>query len=1371
MDVRGRVNFLQELKGAIVDNSDDRGQVTGLKKRGNDTQDYSDIGAGRVDPRTPSSNSPLEERPEPDAEDVHQELNIAEEVYEHEGETVEDEWEEEGEDVIGEGTPMLRKPAARKLARFPPIDEDDGYGDSFDMSTKMESIEDDDDENGRLARSNSLSRLHEENEVGELQNHQQHNHYQTQNNRSAPHPGHRYYTPQPAKRKALKPQTPPHRPPLAEKPQTPPVLPDARRSHNLKLKIPERSGTFGNGYDSESRNGSAGDSFDSGTGSASAGVRRAIRPPSSQVRNGSTPSTPGSSVFSPETPSIRVTPEYSDGELIQPRRKAPRPPLERRKSDPLSNSRNRRSAVEQDTSANDLDFAEAGQNKRITRNRTLEGGIAPSDLEKYATPRHRFFTPQPSRRKFSFRDGQNRKSTGNSSPLTPVHLQQYTRSPVERLAKQKISNKHQDRLSLGTDVVTPESSPVSSPVRTPIKTPTKPPPPPPSQNTVVDKESYHIITEDEIIDAQRNVGGRRPRSMSSGSMPGAKRRPLPSVPRRPRSGSTSKVGQDIPTVPGKGIQKRRNRQSAPAGRMASFLSDSNSSLHSKTPAPSGSSAQGEKRRETLREELLRSLLVDSATKNVSAPVKKREASMDGDKSNGLNQAENSLKIDMVRQKSGYDGTDSPPTYSPLSTKSSVFSNGGTSPSPPPSAGNSPTRRHPRRRNKSSLSSLVSMPKNLVASSELLNDILLSDRGTHKKLKGVVGFLVGIILGGLLFLGLYYGLAYGLYAALIITAISTIFMSLCLAFTVRARCVAALMVPTICTSRGRAAFLAFIVALLLRGPVHNIYMNANEVSDSMSCSAELAYNQSREIQEAAQRVLDNYVQGILGSIDNIQDAVREVGKVFEPVEEGLGMLNDGLANAGRELGRAADACNDIIGSAGRSCTSNLNRVYYDCQEFMKKNVPNPLQMIGQVCDVFKASGVCSLLNVGGICQAPAYIDNAVNDALSGTRTAMQSIIDTFDADVDFSRYYERRLNSSTTAEHIQEAIKEELDQAYSYVELVLLYSDKILALSFVWLCIKSYMYHSSYRTKDSFDNQYITAQFKKLDASRKDRGVPSILPLKKNERTRLIDVTSLRLCQSEKGYFKFGLSTVVFHSIIAGLVMFVDFGLYWLLLKIQEHGDVQIETSGELGSDVEIEGTGVVAELVRVLFNEGFQATTAFNTSLDTTICLPEPVKPNHQLAITISVMYIFTIVMVLSQAYAQRLLRYIAAYYYPEREVERIAYLYGHTLQKRQTLLRMLRDKVRINKKEQDASNRISISAYLMRKYPCCKGLFIMCGAKQRQCLGCLSPDDGLLVFCSDQDCEGMYCEECARALNGMCSICDGGIEMGKVPLEDEHKL
>ncbi|XP_054749544.1 uncharacterized protein LOC129255021 isoform X1 [Lytechinus pictus] len=1233
--------------------------------------------------------------------------------------------------------------------------------------------------NGRIIRSSSLSRLQDEDEDSNNKSHDGED-YQNQSspNGAVPHPGHRYYTPQPAKRKALKPNpsVKTHittKPQISQKPQTPPVQEHGSRQPKLTLTIPKRTGTFGSpSPDSGEQTGSLDTSLDSGNGSASAGIltKRALKPPSAQVRasiaktnsTSSTPSTAGS-VFTPE--GLRITPEYDEGEPIQPKRKAPtRPPIGRRKSDPSCNSRIRRAAAANKESINDFD--DENTKPRVSRNRTLEGGISPSEMEKYIGSRHRYFTPQPSRRKFSFRDGQGRVASGNSSPASTLqHPPQYSRSPVERLANQMRSNKQLDRAP-SSEAMSPETTPVNSPLKKP-RTPTKAAPPPPTTQAAK-PEPYDFVTDEEVNVAQKHVGGaRRARSMSGGSMQSIKRRPLPSVPHRPRSGSASRADKDIPTVSNKAIQrKRRNRQSAPAGRVASILIDSNTSLHN----AAAHSVPGEKRRETLREELLRSL-VDGSPKSATLPVKMDGTTIDGDKINGMKQVENSLKVNMVRQKSGYDEPDTAPRFSPLPEKKKSFSNGGNTPSPPSTPTGSPSRQHPRRRrNKSSLSSLVSVPKSLVASNEFLNDILLSDRGSHKKLKAIVGFLVGLILGGLLFLGLYYGLDYPIYPALIIAVLGTAFMALCLAFTVRARCVAALMVPTICTSRGRAAFLTFIVTLLLRGPIHNIYLNSNEVSDSMSCSAQLAYNQSREVQEAAQRVLDAYVRGLLDSVDRIQSSVAQVQKVFEPVEDGLNVLNQGLDQASEALRRAAASCTDIITGTHTACVSSIDNVRSSCADLLSQQ--NLFESVGGVCNIFDARPLCAILNIDTVCVVPAYVDDYIEESLAGTRRAIQIVIDTFSADVDVSRAFDRDFNQSKTAENIQEAIQEELQRAYSKVDWVLLISDKLLALTFVWLCIKSYIYHSSYRSKDSFDNHYITAQFKRLDADRKERGVSHILPLKKHERNHLIDVTDLRLSRTEKRYLTMGLSRVILHVVIAGILMFVDFGLYWLLSKIKEHGQYEIEVSS--GTGVNIQGNGILANFIRMLYVDGFNA-TAFNTTINTTVCLPQPSPPNNNMAVAISFLYAFTVIMVLSQAYALRLLRYIAAYYYPEREAERTKYLYGRTLQKRQTLKKMLRDAVRINKKEHDANDRISITAYLARKFSCCKFLLDCfgncCGFKKLECLGCRCPDDGYLVYCSDRECDGVYCEECARTLKGKCSVCDDIINLGHKPLEAEHQF
>ncbi len=73
-------------------------------------------------------------------------------------------------------------------------------------------------------------------------------------------------------------------------------------------------------------------------------------------------------------------------------------------------------------------------------------------------------------------------------------------------------------------------------------------------------------------------------------------------------------------------------------------------------------------------------------------------------------------------------------------------------------------------------------KSIFGSREVLNDLFRSDRGTNKGLKAIAGFITGLILGVILLIGLYYGLQYGLLASLIITGVSTLLMSLALAFT-------------------------------------------------------------------------------------------------------------------------------------------------------------------------------------------------------------------------------------------------------------------------------------------------------------------------------------------------------------------------------------------------------------------------------------------------------------------------------------------------------------------------------------------------------------------------------------------------------------
>ncbi|XP_022102122.1 DC-STAMP domain-containing protein 2-like [Acanthaster planci] len=369
-------------------------------------------------------------------------------------------------------------------------------------------------------------------------------------------------------------------------------------------------------------------------------------------------------------------------------------------------------------------------------------------------------------------------------------------------------------------------------------------------------------------------------------------------------------------------------------------------------------------------------------------------------------------------------------------------------------------------------------------------------------------------------------------------------------------------------------------------------------------------------------------------------------------------------------------------------------------------------------------------------------------------ALDDVRQLFNTDVDFETYWENRFNRSQTFDSIQAAIQQELEDSFSFLNLAFSVIDKIVAVSIVFLLIRSYQYHSKYRTKDRFDNCYITEEFKLLDERRQKSGREPLLPLKKSERRRLINLSSVSLSKPEKGLFKLGLVTVLLHAVIAAILILADYGLFWLLSLISRHGRVKFEISGGGGTDLTIGGSGVLSKLIQSLFVEGFAAASEFNVTLDTEHCLPNPVPPNEILSVGIGVLYLTALVMVLFQAYALRLRRRIASYFYPEREQERIHYLYNHTLQRRQNLFKLLKQRIRQTKHEMEVEQRVSFVAYLSAKYPFWRRVFLWLGQEKRVCLGCADVDNGTFKSCGNPDCSGLYCRECLHEINSTCTLC-----------------
>lgn len=74
----------------------------------------------------------------------------------------------------------------------------------------------------------------------------------------------------------------------------------------------------------------------------------------------------------------------------------------------------------------------------------------------------------------------------------------------------------------------------------------------------------------------------------------------------------------------------------------------------------------------------------------------------------------------------------------------------------------------------------------------------------------------------------------------------------------------------------------------------------------------------------------------------------------------------------------------------------------------------------------------------------------------------------------------------------------------------------LVLTIIVIC-SSQSYMHKYLTNIEHDNAYVTRYYRKIDARRKRNGKHTLLPLKKTEKTKMIDLRSFRLVDRECDY--------------------------------------------------------------------------------------------------------------------------------------------------------------------------------------------------------------------------------------------------------------
>lgn len=227
-----------------------------------------------------------------------------------------------------------------------------------------------------------------------------------------------------------------------------------------------------------------------------------------------------------------------------------------------------------------------------------------------------------------------------------------------------------------------------------------------------------------------------------------------------------------------------------------------------------------------------------------------------------------------------------------------------------------------------------------------------------------------------------------------------------------------------------------------------------------------------------------------------------------------------------------------------------------------------------------------------------------------------------------------------------------------------------SITFLFILMQAIHYQRRFLKSVKFDNTYITGMFRTLDAKRRLARKEAVLPLTRDESERYITTfTCKRRTSEERRTQRASCTVILLFLVLAFSLLYIDDIFYSILSSIHEHALIKYRELGHHELQVNVTGEGPLARTVRRLANH-FNSTYDLNKLSTTSQCLPQPQTTSSALYVQFLYLVIGYIFIDQMSIYAMRLRRVTMALLYPEKEEQRVAYLYNYILINRRRLKR-----------------------------------------------------------------------------------------------------
>ncbi|TRZ03123.1 hypothetical protein DNTS_029904 [Danionella cerebrum] len=585
-----------------------------------------------------------------------------------------------------------------------------------------------------------------------------------------------------------------------------------------------------------------------------------------------------------------------------------------------------------------------------------------------------------------------------------------------------------------------------------------------------------------------------------------------------------------------------------------------------------------------------------------------------------------------------------------------------------------------------------------------------------------------------FLGLFFASIYGATALFIqnhelwFSVITTIFLAVFAGFgaglSERVRINVILMLPVLCSKRGKTVLLFFICTLVIQGPVTNTMENIERAAESVICGTELAMNQVQQLMQRATNPLLPALGKIKQMARNAYSMAGRVQNFFSALTESVKHVARILQNVMHFLASVGDVCNDNLGQPYQKCIQLFNEAQDNCLELLSS-----FSFLCQILDGFQP--LCGLARVGQLfCVIPSYVANHLKTALAYPTTAVfNQMKKQFEFNISISHNFDLDLNSSQSMQDAAQEIMEEVSEVLSPLQelkIILAYAGFFLLL---FMYLQAVLYKHKYLHDDEFDNFYITDQLIELDRKHFRQGKATVLPLSVKETLTYIRPCSLYLTGTERRAMTGQMLSLLRYMVMTLVLIAVDLMVFWFFELVHSQAQGEIIAQAPVIVAVLVNGSGYASDIFRDIA-ASFDILQKGQITVLSKKCLMKPLEPDYMRYLLIGLLYGFILFIVSAGGYITRSKRFLCARYHPEREKERIQYLHKHILSERNlpggAILARLLD---------------------VGKEPC-----MACG-KLLETGDC---DEDEVHICPTPRCIGRYCSLCFRLMGNVCAICMG---------------